>query len=68
MDDIKRMGSIIYGLKGRCTVVLQPVTPINKAVKEADEEMMTFFKGYLWKETGKEIIILGQVHKMLGVR
>lgn len=68
MEDIKKMGSIISGLKGPCTIVLQPVTPINDSIKEADEEMMAFFKGYLWKETRKEIMILGQVHKVLGVR
>jgi len=68
MDDIKRMGSVLKGLKSSPDVVLQPVTPENDVVKEADEEMLLYFKKYLEKETQMNVMILGQLHKHLGIR
>ena len=68
MDDIKHMGRIMAGLKGSFEVVLQPVMPVGDAVREPDEEMLSFFKGYLRKETGKDVMILGQVHKCLEIQ
>ncbi|MBU1083671.1 MAG: 7-carboxy-7-deazaguanine synthase QueE [Candidatus Omnitrophota bacterium] len=67
MDDIKKMGDILeYNAPG--TIVLQPVTPIEGSVAEADEEMLLYFKAYLKKRTGKNIGIIGQMHKQLGIR
>ncbi|MFH1553018.1 MAG: 7-carboxy-7-deazaguanine synthase QueE [Candidatus Omnitrophota bacterium] len=68
IDDIKQMSRTIKPIKKTFVVVLQPVTPVNEMAKEPDEEMISFFKGYLRKETGREVVILGQVHKSLGVR
>ncbi len=50
------------------TIVLQPVTPINDEVKEPDDEMISYFKGYIKKEISGEVVILGQIHKCLGIR
>ncbi len=68
MEDIKKMGDIITGLEGKNTVVLQPVTPVSEFIKEPDEEMIQFFKKYLEGATGKDIMILGQVHRLLGIK
>ncbi|MGB3081674.1 MAG: 7-carboxy-7-deazaguanine synthase QueE [Candidatus Omnitrophota bacterium] len=68
MDDIKKMVSIITELKEEPTIVLQPVTPIDGRVKESDEEMIWLFKKYMEKATGKDVMILGQVHKCLGMK
>ena len=68
IDDIKRMSRIMAGLGGSFEIVLQPVMPVNDTVREPDEEMLSFFKGYLRKETGKDVMILGQVHKCLGIQ
>jgi len=68
MDDIKCMGSILKGLKSKTDVVLQPVTVENDIVKEADDEMLLYFKKYLEKETQLNVMILGQMHKHLGIR
>ncbi len=67
IDDVKKMSSIVGDVDKEFIVVLQPVTPYNDA-KVPDEEMLSLFKRYLIKETGKETIILGQSHKCLGVR
>jgi 7-carboxy-7-deazaguanine synthase len=68
MDDVKKMGSMISALKKKHIVVLQPVTPVSESVKEPDEEMIQYFKKYLEKETGKDVMIFGQVHKLLGIK
>ena len=68
MDDIKRMGCVIGALKGEPEVVLQPVTPVNASVKEPDGEMLLYFKKYLEKTTGNNVMILGQFHKKPGIR
>ncbi|MGB2600614.1 MAG: 7-carboxy-7-deazaguanine synthase QueE [Candidatus Omnitrophota bacterium] len=68
MDDIKRMKSVIKGLAGNFKVVLQPVTPVNDMVQEPDAEMLRYFKGYLKKETDRDVMILGQVHQHLGIK
>ena len=68
MDDIKKLGSVADGLKEELTLVLQPVTPIDDRAKEPDKEMLGYFENYLKKETGKDVIVLGQVHKCLGIK
>ncbi len=68
IDDIKEMSRIIAGVKAKFAVVLQPVTPVNSSMEAPDEEMLTYFKEYLKKETGQEVMILGQVHKCLGIK
>jgi len=68
IDDIKKMSNILSDTEKDMTIVLQPVTPIDGVVGEADEEMLSFFKGYLKNETGKEIGIIGQIHKQMGIK
>ncbi len=68
MDDIKRMGSVLKGLKRTPDIVLQPVTPEDDRVKEADDEMLLYFKKYLEKETQMDVMILGQLHKCLDIK
>jgi len=68
MDDIKQMGNIIAEIDKNFTVVLQPVTVTSDLIKRPDEEMITYFKEYLKKETEKPVMILGQMHKCLGVK
>ncbi|RKY40472.1 MAG: hypothetical protein DRP85_08510 [Candidatus Makaraimicrobium thalassicum] len=68
IDDIKQMSRIIAGVEKEFAVILQPVTPVNALVKEPDEEMISYFKGYVAKETGKETRILGQAHHHLGIK
>ncbi|MEA3489732.1 MAG: 7-carboxy-7-deazaguanine synthase QueE [Candidatus Omnitrophota bacterium] len=68
IDDVKRMSGILSGIKGGVLVVLQPVTPVNERVKAPDEEMISYFRGYVRKETGKEVMIMGQMHKCLGIK
>ncbi|MFH1798529.1 MAG: 7-carboxy-7-deazaguanine synthase QueE [Candidatus Omnitrophota bacterium] len=68
IDDIKTMSGILKGIDKEYTVVLQPVTPVNDLVKAPDEEMLSYFKGYVVQTTGKNAAILGQTHKCLGIR
>ncbi len=68
IDDVKQMTHIIVGLRGEPEVVLQPVTPVNEMAKEPDGEMLVFFKKHLEKSTNKEVLLLGQLHKRLGIR
>ncbi|MBD3425781.1 MAG: radical SAM protein [Candidatus Omnitrophica bacterium] len=68
MDDIKRMGEIIKLSAAGCKTVLQPVTPVNEDILEPDGEMLLFFKEYLKKDTGLDVMILGQLHHRLGIK
>jgi len=68
MEDVKRMTRIVGGVDGDIVVVLQPATAVNDLVQEADGEMLSFFKGYMAKETGKNVMIMGQIHKLMGIR
>jgi organic radical activating enzyme len=68
MDDVKIMSSIIKNLEGEPVVVLQPVTPVETCSEETDEEMMWYFKKFLEKDSGKDVMILGQVHKCVGIK
>ncbi len=68
IDDIKKMGALISNAGKEMTVVLQPVTPVNAAIERPDEEMMVYFREFLKKKTKKDVIILGQVHKLVGIR
>jgi len=68
IDDIKKMSDIINMLDARPDIVLQPVDPLAEGIKEPDEEMLLYFKKYLKKETGSEVLILGQMHKSLGIK
>lgn len=68
IEDIKQLASLIKKIDGDFSVVLQPVTPVNEDIKEADEEMLSFFKGYIKSETGKEAMVMGQMHKCLGIK
>jgi len=68
MDDIKHMGAILKQLRSTPDIVLQPVTSEDVSVKEADDEMLLYFKKYLEKETQMNVMILGQLHKCLGIK
>lgn len=68
MDDIKELGRVIGGIEKDLTVVLQPVTPVNEHVKEPDDELLSYFKGYLEEETGKKVMVMVQMHKCLGIK
>jgi len=68
MDDIKRMAFMLSGMDGDICVVLQPVTPINGLFRTPDGEMLQFFKGHIAKETGKDVMVMGQLHKKVGIR
>ncbi|HPS19849.1 MAG TPA: 7-carboxy-7-deazaguanine synthase QueE [Candidatus Omnitrophota bacterium] len=67
-DDIVRAAEVIKGVKSKISVVLQPVTPPNDSIKEPDKEMLLYFTKYLEQKTGQDIIVLGQLHKKLGIR
>lgn len=68
IDDIKVMSGLMALADKSAAVILQPVEPRNTLVKEPDSEMISYFKGYLSKETGQEVRILGQMHKYLGLK
>ena len=68
MDDVKEMSRILSGRKNGPVIVLQPVTPENENIGGPDAEMMSYFKAYLKKETGLETVVIGQVHKCLGIK
>ena len=69
IDDIKKMGAIVKDSKDEVTVVLQSVyAKEEESIQEADEEMLLFFKEYLKKETGKNVLVLGQIHKYLSLK
>jgi 7-carboxy-7-deazaguanine synthase len=68
MDDIKKMTDLIKRHKRDLPVVLQPVMPPGDTVPGADEEMTLFFKEYMKKETGNEIVVLGQMHKYANIK
>ncbi|KJJ83803.1 organic radical activating enzyme [Candidatus Omnitrophus magneticus] len=67
MQDIKEMGNIVISLKGALEVVLQPVTPVNDEVKAPDAEMLYYFKRYLEKIMGRDILAVGQLHKIFNI-
>jgi 7-carboxy-7-deazaguanine synthase len=68
IDDIKKMAEIIQGLKPSVSVVLQPVTPVKDSVKAPDEEMVTYFSKYLEKRIARDVLVLGQIHKFMGIK
>jgi len=68
MDDIKRMGEIVGKVDGDLTLVLQPATPVNEDVEHSDNEMLEYFEGHLEKETKKTVMVVGQMHKCLGIK
>ncbi|MFH1310637.1 MAG: 7-carboxy-7-deazaguanine synthase QueE [Candidatus Omnitrophota bacterium] len=67
IDDIKQMGEIIKPLTEEISIILQPVTP-SPFIKIPDEEMVLYFREYMRRTTGKQVIVLGQTHKYLGIR
>jgi len=67
-DDIKQMAGIIKASGIDMTVVLQPVTPVNEHVREPDEELCSYFRGYLESETGKKVMVLAQMHRCMGIK
>jgi len=68
IDDIKKMNDVLSGFDKKFTVVLQPVTPLGEDIKAPDEKILFYFKEFLKKESDKEVMVLGQLHKCLGIR
>lgn len=68
MNDIKKLRTLLSGVKGAVQVVLQPVTVEGLLDETVDEEMLSFFKGYLEQKLDHEIMVLGQMHKLLGIK
>lgn len=68
IDDIKKMSQIIQGLNKPVSVVLQPVTPVKGLIKAPDEEMIIYFRKYLEKTIARDVLVLGQMHKYMGIK
>ena len=68
IDDVKKMADIVSSLGTLPEVILQPVTPVNALTPEPDMEMMTYFSKYLEKRIGRDVLVLGQIHKFMGIR
>lgn len=67
IDDIKNMSHIIRGIDAEFDIIFQPVWPIDDTMKAPDDEMLSYFTKYAEKITGKKVMILGQLHKYLGI-
>ena len=68
IEDIKQMTGVLKTHGKDASIILQPVTPGSTTAKIPDEEMLFFFKEYIKKETMKKAVILGQMHKCLGIK
>ena len=68
IDDIKKMGRTVAGIEKELEIILQPVTSVNDLVAEPDGEMVVYFKKYLEKQAEKDVLILGQMHKCMGIK
>lgn len=68
IDDVVKAAGIIKNCSTDISVVLQPVTSIPGRVKAPDSELMLYFTRYMEKETRKNVMVLGQMHKRLGIR
>ena len=68
IDDIKKMGQIFLETKVNVPIILQPVTVTGASVNVPDDEMLLYFKEYIKKEITQDVNIIGQIHKIMGVR
>ena len=68
MEDIKRMAGVLKAYGKEVSVILQPVIDNSGTVKSPDEEMLFYFKEYIRKETDQKPVILGQMHKCMGIK
>jgi len=68
VDDIVRAAEIIKTHANKAAIVLQPVTPIEGKVQGPDAEMMLYFTKYIEQKIKKNVMVLGQFHKKLGIR
>lgn len=68
IEDIKQMAGILKAYGKEFSIVLQPITDAAGAIKSPDEEMLFFFKEYIRKETAKKAVVLGQMHKFMGIK
>jgi organic radical activating enzyme len=68
MDDIKEMGGIIADLDFAPVVVLQPVTPTSGLMEPPDDELLTYFRRFLEKKIGRDVLVMGQMHKFMGIK
>lgn len=68
VDDVKEATELLKYAQDDAVVILQPVTAEKDAVKPADLEMLHLFGKLIEKETRKRVAIIGQIHKVLGLR
>jgi hypothetical protein len=68
INDIKIFSRILKGVKGKYSVILQPVTALKGKAEIPDEEMLDIFRAYVNKETNSNVSILGQFHSVLGIK
>jgi organic radical activating enzyme len=68
IDDIKKAADVIGRAEPATEIFLQPVSVCNEKTGPPDGEMLDYFKGYLSKNTDKNIAVTGQFHKLLGIR
>lgn len=75
MEDIKRMGALIKNSTGTGSILFNGLTVVLQRISEGtgisvppDEEILFFFKEYLRKETGLNVLVMGQMHKFMGIK
>ena len=68
IEDIKQMAGVLKVHGRESSVVLQPVTSGAEGENSPDDEMLFFFKEYIKKETMKKAVVLGQMHKCMGIK
>jgi 7-carboxy-7-deazaguanine synthase len=68
IEDIKQMAGVLKAHGQGIQVVFQSLTEGPGTLKAPDAEMLFFFKEYLRKETSITPVMLGQMHKHMGIR
>ncbi|MFA6637051.1 MAG: 7-carboxy-7-deazaguanine synthase QueE [Candidatus Omnitrophota bacterium] len=68
IEDIKQLAGLLKSSGREMPVILQVVTNGDGEGKSPDEEMLFFFKEYIKKETLLKPVVLGQMHKCMGMK
>lgn len=68
IEDIKQFAGLLRSFGKEVPVILQAVTNGDGEGKSPDEEMLFFFKEYIKKETSLRPVVLGQMHKCMGIK
>ncbi|MBD3379898.1 MAG: radical SAM protein [Candidatus Omnitrophica bacterium] len=68
--DIEKAADIIRLSEKDTRIVLQPVTPVEYGadIKRPEKASLQHFSGIIERRTGRAPCIMGQIHRMLGVR